>query len=68
MKEINNADCISIIEMVKDKPTEDKACYSFLHKTWCAIKATVNGRKKKIDLFFPTVALLPVKRQPNIFT
>lgn len=54
--------------MVKDKPTEDKACYSFLHKTWCAIKATVNGRKKKIDLFFPTVALLPVKRQPNIFT
>ena len=30
---------------------EDKACYSFLYKTWYAVKATVDGGKKKIDLF-----------------
>ena len=35
---------------------EDKASYSFFHKTWYAIKAVVNGRKKKIDLFLPIVA------------
>lgn len=61
MKEINNVDCISIIEMVKDKLIEDKVCYSFLYKIWCVIKVIVNGRKKKIDFFFLIVVLLFVK-------
>lgn len=43
MKEINNVDCISIIEMVKDKLIEDKVCYSFLYKIWCVIEVIVNG-------------------------